>query len=464
MRPIARYGFLGNVRKLLSQAAFFIDAKESGMGQTATNLGTAGSVLDAQYGSTTGADTNDPLLLEHDGTNYLYLPGSSGNTASTPDSAALDITGDLEIVLRTAQNVWTPSVNHYPIGKRATTGNQRSWLVENITTGAVGLYWSANGTTENSAVSTASVGFADGVVGWIKITLDVDNGASGRDIKFYTAPDQSTEPTSWTQLGTTVTQAGTTSIFSGTADLRLGGWQDGTSLIGAKYLRAIVRNGIGGTVVFDADFTTGITSGGQTTFTESSSNAATVTINRSTSGRKSVAVVRDVWLFGTDDYMEVADNDLLDFGASDSFTVVAVVRQWATFALDAVVAKKGGFGSASTGWTVYSSSSPYLRIADGTNQPESTSASSPSSGQLAVITGVRNVGSDALTTYLNGTPGASITDTTTATLANAEVMRVGRLSGASTSYADMELLGVAIFRRALSADELTSIANYYGAA
>jgi len=310
--------------------------------------------------------------------------------------------------------------------------------------------------------STVAVGATDGATTWVRATLDVDNGGGQYEVRFYTSADGST----WAQLGTTKTgSVGVTSVQATTAALEVGSYSGGASGVATgKFYRAQVLNGIGGTTVFDADFTTGITSGGQTTFTESSSNAATVTINRSTSGRKSVAVVRDVWLFGTDDYMEVADNDLLDFGASDSFTVVAVVRQWATFALDAVVAKKGGFGSASTGWTVYSSSSPYLRIADGTNQPESTSASSPSSGQLAVITGVRNVGSDALTTYLNGTPGASITDTTTATLANAEVMRVGRLSGASTSYADMELLGVAIFRRALSADELTSIANYYGAA
>jgi hypothetical protein len=419
-------------------------------------------VLDAQYGSTTGADTNDPLLLEHDGTNYLYLPGSSGNTASTPDSAALDITGDLEIVLRTAQNVWTPSVNHYPIGKRATTGNQRSWLVENITTGAVGLYWSANGTTENSAVSTASVGFADGVVGWIKITLDVDNGASGRDIKFYTAPDQSTEPTSWTQLGTTVTQAGTTSIFSGTADLRLGGWQDGTSLIGAKYLRAIVRNGIGGTVVFDADFTTGITSGGQTTFTESSSNAATVTINRSTSGRKSVAVVRDVWLFGTDDLFEVADSDLLDFANADDFTVLAVARAWGTTADDTLVAKKAGTTSASTGWALKMAASSVTggELSDGTTQHAPT-AGTRTAGAVAVHSLVKS--GSTVTAYLNGTAGTPVTITATGTFANSEVMRIGRLSGAGTNYADVELLGAAVFRRALTASEITSIANYYSA-
>jgi hypothetical protein len=40
---------------------------------------------------------------------------------------------------------------------------------------------------------------------------------------------------------------------------------------------------------------------------------------------------------------------------------------------------------------------------------------------------------------------------------------VGASAAGSAKYADMELLGVAVFRRALSADEIASIANYYGA-
>ena len=56
-----------------------------------------------------------------------------------------------------------------------------------------------------------------------------------------------------------------------------------------------------------------------------------------------------------------------------------------------------------------------------------------------------------------------MTDTTTATLANAEVMRLGRLSGAGTEYNDMELVAAAIFRRALTADEITTLYNYYTA-
>jgi hypothetical protein len=39
-------------------------------------------------------------------------------------------------------------------------------------------------------------------------------------------------------------------------------------------------------------------------------------------------------------------------------------------------------------------------------------------------------------------------------------MRIGRLSGAGTTYADMEFLAVAVFRRALTATEITAITTY----
>jgi hypothetical protein len=472
MRSIAKYYALAGKawgRELLNGAELWLDAADVS-GQTLPNSGTGGSALDATLGSSSAAEptTNDPMVLAHDGTNYLYLPGVSGNTASTPDSAALDITGDLEIVLRTAQDDWTPATNHYPIGKRATTGNQRSWLVENLSTGAVRLYWSADGAAENSALSTASVGFADGAVGWIKITLDVDNGASGRDIKFYTAPDQATEPTSWTQLGTTITQAGVTSIFSGTADLRLGGWQDGTSVNGAKYLRAIVRNGIGGTVAFDADFTTGITAGSQTSVTESSANAATVTINRSTSGRKAVAVVRPTMLFGTDDFAFVPDNDLLDFAAGDSFTALAAFRSWNTQGTnDTLIAKKANTTDTTQGWSLSNGSSTALngqaQIGDGVDGDTATSASR-TVGALSTVAMVRDVAADTLTVFTNATAGTPVADTLTGSLANSEQLRIGRLSGAGTEYADMEFFGAAVFRRALSAAEIEAIVDYFEAA
>jgi hypothetical protein len=230
-----------------------------------------------------------------------------------------------------------------------------------------------------------------------------------------------------------------------------------------KVYGAIVRNGIGGTTVLDANFTTGITSGGQTSFTESSSNAATVTINRSTSGRKAVAVVRPVWLLGTDDFFQVADNDLLDFGTTDSFTLVAVVRDWSTSAtLHSWIAKKTAVYSASSAgyWLGRDTGSAAMAIADGTAQ--ATDLQSISAGALMVASLTRDIATGTIAARVNGTGTTASGTGVTATLANSEVMRIGRLSGAGTSYADVELLAALVFRRALSATELAAIATYYG--
>lgn len=461
-------GIVASGEDVLNDAVFWVDAGRSSVVSGAlSNLGTGGSALNAVFGNSTGTDSFDPALLTHTGTNYLYLPGVTGNYASTPDSAALDITGDLEIVMRLGLIDWTPSpLNKYSFSKRLAGTNQRSWLVEHVTNGAVRLYWSANGVTDLTALSTANLSaLADGQVIWLKITLDVDNGAGGNDVTFWWASDQATEPTSWTQLGATVTTAGVTSIFNSTARVQMGGWEDGGTDFGGTFYRAIVRNGIGGTTVFDADFTTGITSGAQTTFTESSANAATVTINRSTSGRKAVAVTRPILLFGTDDYLEVADNDLLDFGASDSFTVLLVHRAWATFATSAAgVAKKANATATTQGWLLSAGSTTaaqgQMQVGDGTNGTTAVSGSR-TTGALSIVTAVRNVIADTVQTFLGNTGGTAITDATTTTSANAEVMRVGRLSGAGTGYSDFEVIAAAVWRRALNANEIATIVARY---
>jgi hypothetical protein len=68
--------------------------------QVILNLGTGGSDLNGQNGSTSGADSNDARFLEWPGDNagnYVYLPGVASNYLSVPDEAALDITGDIDI-------------------------------------------------------------------------------------------------------------------------------------------------------------------------------------------------------------------------------------------------------------------------------------------------------------------------------------------------------------------------------
>jgi hypothetical protein len=163
--------------------------------------------------------------------------------------------------------------------------------------------------------------------------------------------------------------------------------------------------------------------------------------------------------------MEVPDNALIDFGASDSFTLVAVHRPWATQGTnDTLIAKKANTTNTTAGWSLSGGSSTALQgqaqLGDGTAGITAVSGSR-TSGALTVTAAVRNVTADTLTVYLNGTAGTAITDTTTATLANSEVMRVGRLSGAGTEYSDMELVAVAVFRRALTSGEITALTTYY---
>ena len=267
---------------------------------TLTNAGKAGALLPTTVGSSLAADSNDPKFLAHDGTNYVYLTGVAQNTLSVPDSAALDITGDIDVRVRIAMDDWTPAAAQTLASKNDGTSN--SWRFDVNTTGVIRFIWTTDGVTANQIVKSSTVAptIADGSVKWIRVTLDVDNGASGNDVKFWTSDDGTT----WTQLGTTVTTAGVTSIWAGTSNVEIGSYGSlNTGNIAGKVYRAQIYSDITGTTkVLDVD-TSVITTGAATSFT--AVTGQTVTINRSTSGRKTVAVTQPTWLFGTDDYMEV---------------------------------------------------------------------------------------------------------------------------------------------------------------
>jgi hypothetical protein len=203
----------------------------------------------------------------------LLLTGGSPGRASTPDTAALDITGDIDVRVHVAMDDWTPSATQGLIGKYISTGNQRSWRLTVLATGVLRLVWSTNGSTSITADSTAAVSAANGTSIWVRVTLDVDNGAAGRDIKFWTSSDGET----WTQLGATVTQATVTSIFNSTAEVAVGsGFDSGTQeRLAGKVSAVEIRNGIAGTVVANPVF--GEQPAGTTSFVDSTGLTWTVT-------------------------------------------------------------------------------------------------------------------------------------------------------------------------------------------
>jgi hypothetical protein len=190
----------------------------------------------------------------------------------------LSITGDIDIKAKVAMTDWTPAAAQIIVGKRATA-SQKSYFLSVNTTGTLKLTTSADGSTELGTDSTVATGVADGATKWVRATLQVNNGSSQRVNKFYTSDDG----VSWTQLGTTVTTAGTTSIFDSTSALEIGSVSLGSNnLLNGTVYRAIVQSAYDTadnttSAVFDADFST--QTADALAFTESSTNAATVTIN-----------------------------------------------------------------------------------------------------------------------------------------------------------------------------------------
>lgn len=191
----------------------------------------------------------------------LYLPGISGNYVSTPDDASLDITGDLCLVAHVALNDWTPTVaSESTLLGKWNSANQRSFRFDvEAVTGYLMFWGSATGTSPFvNPKSTVAPTISDGNDLWVALTVDVDNGASGHDVKFWTSSDGST----WSQLGSTVTTAGTTSFFNSTQALEIGSYNNGAAGLkpGTVYYAA-VYDGIGantapgqGTLVYEADF------------------------------------------------------------------------------------------------------------------------------------------------------------------------------------------------------------------
>lgn len=172
----------------------------------------------------------------------LYLPGTSGNCVSAPDSAGLSVTGDLDLRLCVTRD-WSGTAAIEPLIYKYDSA-QVSWRFLLDGTGTPVLAWNDSGGSAKTRPASTALPTGTAKL-WVRVTLDVDNGAGNHTVKFYTSADGTT----WTQLGTDSVGAGTTTIADTTATVDIGGntatnvWLDG--LIHS----AEIRSGIDGTVV-----------------------------------------------------------------------------------------------------------------------------------------------------------------------------------------------------------------------
>jgi hypothetical protein len=218
---------------------------------------------------------NTPLrVVVKAGTPFLQLPGVIGSDASTPDAAALDITGDIDLRIDAFLTNWLDAADSLNttvlVSKLGGPSSDKSWLL-GVKNNRLYFEWSADGVNVLSASSTVQPSIpADGRMS-VRVTMDADNGAGGRTISFYTAPSGTAG--TWTQVGDTVVQSGTTSIFNSTAAVHVGTVPVSMTYATGRIHAMEIRNGIDGTVVANPVFTaqalgaTGFTDGVGRTWT-----------------------------------------------------------------------------------------------------------------------------------------------------------------------------------------------------
>lgn len=214
---------------------------------------------------------------------YLDLTGSTADYAETVDTPALDIVGDIDVRIDMSLENWLPpplsNDTVEMIGKFSS--GQKSWFLGSRG-GFLRFEWSADGTNSLSATSTAAPVIPGSGRLAVRATLDVNNGASGNTVTFYTAD---TLDSPWVQLGDPVVQSGTTSIFSSTAALRIG---NATGFIFNQPLgrchKAEVRSGIWGTVVANPIFS--VQAVGTTSFSDAATRTWTINGGASITNRK----------------------------------------------------------------------------------------------------------------------------------------------------------------------------------
>lgn len=185
------------------------------------------------------------------GTGTPYLVVGRGGRATTPDTAALDITGPIDIRVEVALDDWESGQAVELCAKHLVTGDQRSWLMMVGGQGELILRWSPDGTGATLEFgSTLPIPVPESGRIALRSTLNTAN----RQVTHYTAPSIAGP---WTQLGSPNAAGAATTIFNSTAPVTVGDIETVTAFLSPSggFYAFQLRNGIGGTLVADVDLT-----------------------------------------------------------------------------------------------------------------------------------------------------------------------------------------------------------------
>jgi hypothetical protein len=162
----------------------------------------------------------------------------------------------------------------------------------------------------------------------------------------------------------------------------------------------------------------------------------------------------------TDDYFEIADHANLDFAANESLTLLVIGQtDDVSPVADQILAAKKDNLTTSAGYALYleaADDSAKFLIGDSAADDEDATPNLVAS-TLFTVAGVRDTTADDIEAFLDGTgSGSPVTDSTTLTIANALPLRIGATSNVASSFFEGVIAAVVLWREALTDTEIAA--------
>lgn len=388
---------------------------------------------------------------------YLRLPGTASNNCTTPDSAALTVSTEVDVRLKFAPPDWTPSGLRELVGKFNSGSSQKSIRWQLDPSGVLNLSLSVNGSSEATTASSVAVtGVTDGVARWVRFTWRASDGR----VQFF----QSGDGSSWTQIGIdrTVAIAG---IFDSNTPWEIGSVNGGGagSLTGKIY-QAEIRSVIDGTTIASPNFETATPAA--LFVTDTQGNIWNVNSSAADSSDPTFAAGGLVTV--TNDYAKVYYATNMALGAAG--TVMCVAKLVAS--ANKCLASHFDTGAGKRCWWIGTDATgAKLRVkisADGgaTNFKDYTSSVTAYDNTFHTVT--FTFGSSTLKLYIDGVEDTSLTLTTDAAVASLfDPTPINALFGASFNSStpveqiDATIAAVTLLPTALSSTNVDNLHDWF---
>lgn len=396
---------------------------------------------------------NDPLFLkpEKGVGGYIYLPGVAGNYLNTPSGGIPTDSTTVDFRARAALDDWTPASQQNIIGANSTH-RQLKILANGDLQGSVLM------ADVSSATGTfAMPALANKETVWLRYTLNLSTGiAEG----FYSLDNTNNHTAvKWTSLGT-VNTGKTGATHPSTSRYLFGQGNETTAdpMKGRLFAAVILHDG-------SPFLDVAMTVAKQVSWSEKLGKL--ITVNRAATGRKTVVVDRPLFLFGTDDYLEVPDHNDLDFGATESLTVAIAMRRHSHQLTVVFIGKRGdiaigGASPGNPGWLLRANGAgngaPTFVTDEGTPAVVNDPGPDMPTSVVSVAVGRRDRSVGNIEVFTDDMSNGVSSEGAGRNLGNALPVRIGATSSATpANYADMEFMAAAIFRKALTDDEIADL-------